>query len=162
MKLRKADLTSMIMADVKKKESQLAKEIVPEINKQFKFSLYDSLVEWYRDYNPSMYERTNNFLCIYETAKTTSNGNILMMQVDSSMMNYYPGFEIPPYPTYERHALSPKTAFDFMFISGMHGYGRWMMKQSVPPFFNVEQSINNGFNGMVQKIINDKLRKILR
>lgn len=57
-----------------------------------------------------------------------------MMQVDSSMMNYYPGFEIPPYPTYERHALSPKTAFDFMFISGMHGYGRWMMKQSVPPF----------------------------
>ena len=85
-----------------------------------------------------------------------------MMQVDSSMMNYYPGFEIPPYPTYERHALSPKTAFDFMFISGMHGYGRWMMKQSVPPFFNVEQSINNGFNGMVQKIINDKLRKILR
>ena len=160
--MRKGDLTSMIMADVKKKESQLAKEIVPEINKQFKFSLYDSLVEWYRDYNPSMYERTNNFLCIYETAKTTSNGNILMMQVDSSMMNYYPGFEIHPYPTYERHALSPKTAFDFMFISGMHGCGRWMMKQSVPPFFNVEQSINNGFNGMVQKIINDKLRKILR
>ena len=75
----KGDLASMIMADVKKKESQLAKEIVPEINKQFKFSLYDSLVEWYRDYNPSMYERTNNFLCIYETAKTTSNGNILIL-----------------------------------------------------------------------------------
>ena len=54
-------------------------------------------------------------------------------------MNDYPGFDIPPYPTYERQTLSADTAFDYMFTNGEHGHGRWMMYQSIPPFDRVDR-----------------------
>ena len=60
--MAKGDLVSMIMADVKKKEKQLAKEVAPEINQLFKESVHNSLIDWYNDYSPMTYERTNNFI----------------------------------------------------------------------------------------------------
>ena len=80
--MAKGQLTSMILGDVKKAEKQLAKEVAPDINNLFKESVYNSLIEWYRDYKPQSYERTNNFLNVYQSAKTTVNGNILNLQAN--------------------------------------------------------------------------------
>lgn len=159
--IKKGKLTDFILKDVKQAEKQLAKEVTPEINKLFKESVYNSLIEWYNDYSPNMYQRTNNFMSVYKSATTSCHGNILTMRVDSSFMNDYQGFDIPPYPSYEKQTLYANTAFDFMFMNGEHGHGRWMMHQSVPPFDKVDRDFRSGFGGKVQKIINNKAKEIL-
>ena len=159
--IKKGKLTDFILKDVKQVEKQLAKEVAPEINKLFKESVYDSLIQWYSEYSPNIYQRTNNFMNVYKSANTLCRGNILTMRVDSSLMNDYLGFDIPPYPSYERQTLYANTAFDFMFMNGEHGHGRWMMHQSIPPFDRVDKDFRNGFGGKVQKIINGKAKEIL-
>ena len=159
--IKKGKLTDFILKDVKQVEKQLAKEVAPEINKLFKESVYDSLIQWYSEYSPNIYQRTNNFMNVYKSANTLCRGNILTMMVDSSFMNDYLGFDIPPYPSYERQTLYANTAFDFMFMNGEHGHGRWMMHQSIPPFDRVDKDFRNGFGGKVQKIINGKAKEIL-
>lgn len=159
--IKKGKLTDFILKDVKQVEKQLAKEVAPEINKLFKESVYDSLIQWYSEYSPNIYQRTNNFMNVYKSANTLCRGNILTMRVDSSLMNDYLGFDIPPYPSYERQTLYTNTAFDFMFMNGEHGHGRWMMHQSIPPFDRVDKDFRNGFGGKVQKIINGKAKEIL-
>ena len=159
--MAKGDLASMILKDIKHAEKQLTKEVAPEINKLFKESVYDSLIDWYNDYSPMEYVRTQNFMNVYNSAYTSANGNILTLQVDSSRMNDYPGFSRPPYPTYEKQPLQANTAFDDMFMNGEHGHGRWMMHQSIPPFDRVDRDFRSGFGGRVQKIIDNKAKKIL-
>ena len=159
--IKKGKLTDFILKDVKQVEKQLAKEVAPEINKLFKESVYDSLIQWYSEYSPNIYQRTNNFMNVYKSANTLCRGNILTMRVDSSLMNDYLGFDIPPYPSYERQTLYANTALDFMFMNGEHGHGRWMMHQSIPPFDRVDKDFRNGFGGKVQKIINGKAKEIL-
>ena len=159
--IKKGKLTDFILKDVKQVEKQLAKEVAPEINKLFKESVYDSLIQWYSEYSPNIYQRTNNFMNVYKSANTLCRGNILTMRVDSSLMNDYLGFDIPPYPSYERQTLYANTAFDFMFMNGEHGHGRWMMHQSIPPFDRVDRDFRSGFGGRVQKIIDNKAKKIL-
>ena len=92
------------MADIKKKEKQLAKEVAPEINQLFKESVRNSLIDWYNDYSPMTYERTNNFMNVYQSARTTVSGNILNLQADCFLMNTYPGWLGQP--------LNAATAFD--------------------------------------------------
>lgn len=159
--IKKGKLTDFILKDVKQVEKQLAKEVTPEINKLFKESVYDSLIQWYSEYSPNIYQRTNNFMNVYKSVNTSCRGNILTMRVDSSFMNDYLGFDIPPYPSYERQTLYANTAFDFMFMNGEHGHGRWMMHQSISPFDRVDRDFRNGFGGKVQKIINGKAKEIL-
>lgn len=159
--IKKGKLTDFILKNVKQVEKQLAKEVTPEINKLFKESVYDSLIQWYSEYAPNIYQRTNNFMNVYKSANTLCRGNILTMRVDSSFMNDYLGFDIPPYSSYERQTLYANTAFDFMFMNGEHGHGRWMMHQSIPPFDRVDRDFRNGFGGKVQKIINGKAKEIL-
>ena len=158
--IKKGKLTDFILKDVKQVEKQLAKEVTPEINKLFKESVYDSLIQWYSEYSPNIYQRTNNFMNVYKSVNTSCRGNILTMRVDSSFMNDYLGFDIPPYPTYERQTLSADTAFDYMFMNGEHGHGRWMIYQSIPPFDRVDRDFRNGFGGRVQKIIDNKAKEL--
>lgn len=158
---KKGNLSSMILGDVKKAEKKLTKEVAPEINELFKDSVRFSLLEWYENYDPKIYRRTSNFLSVYQTARTTSHNNILTMTVDSSLMNDYPGFDIPPYEGYEKQVLYANAAFDFMFMEGEHGHGRWMVRRSIPPFWVVDSDIQDGFNGRAQEIINKKAKKIL-
>lgn len=154
MKLAKGDLVSMIMADVKKKEKQLAKEVAPEINQLFKESVHNSLIDWYNDYSPMTYERTNNFMNVYQSTRTTVSGNILNLQADCFLMDTYPSWLGQP--------LNIATAFDYMFMNGEHGHGHWMMHQSIPPFKIVDRDFQNGFGGRVQKIINRKAKELFR
>lgn len=152
--MAKSNLISMIMADIKKKEKQLAKEVAPEINQLFKESVRNSLIDWYNDYSPMTYERTNNFMNVYQSARTTVSGNILNLQADCFLMNTYPGWLGQP--------LNAATAFDYMFMNGEHGYGRWMMHQSIPPFEIVDRDFQNGFGDRVQKIIDRKAKELFR
>lgn len=48
-----------------------------------------------------------------------------------------------------------------MFMNGEHGHGRWMMHQSISPFDRVDRDFRSGFGGRVQKIIDNKAKKIL-
>lgn len=160
--MAKNDLVSIVLKDIKQAEKQLAKEVAPEINKLFKESVGYALIDWYNSYDPKMYKRTNNFMTVAQTAKTIRSGNYLAMTVDSSLMNDYEGFAIKPYSTYEKQTLYADTAFDFFFNQGKHGHGRWMMKQSTPPFWYIDRDIQDGFGGRAQKEINKKFGELLR
>lgn len=150
--MAKGDLTKMVLKDVKQKEQQLTRMAAPEIHKLFKESVYDSLIDWYSDYTPFYYSRTNNFMNIFQSAKTMVSGNLLIMQVDSSLMMDYAGWF--------GQMLDASAAFDFMFMNGEHGHGRWMMHQSIPPFHIISKDFESGFEGRVQKIIDDKAKKL--
>lgn len=77
-------------------------------------------------------------------------------------MSSYGGFEIPPYEGYQREPLSADAAFDFMFMGGEHGHGRWMMHRSLPPYMYVERDVSTGWDGRLDKIVNTKMEEILR
>lgn len=175
--MAKGDLTSMIMADVKKKEKQLAKKVAPEINQLFKESVHNSLIDWYSDYSPMTYERTNNFMKILDSTRTRCKGNILHFSVDSGAMDNYIGWagygwgntydatrEDGKYSNKKgnHQKLNASLAFDYMFMNGEHGHGRWMMHQSTPPFEIIDRDFQSGFGGHVQKIIDNKAKELFR
>lgn len=135
-------------------ENHLAEIIAPDVNELLKESVRFSLVDWYNDYDPRMYNRTNNFMNILENTRTSGKGNLLTMTVDSGSMNYYPGF-------WGQH-LQPSTAFDFFFMNGEHGHGKWMMHQSIPPYMFVDKDINSGFDGRINTIISNAIGRIFK
>ena len=147
-----------IYGDFKKKldriENHLAEEVAPQANELLKESVRFSLVDWYNDYTPQSYERTYNFMKVLDNTKTRGKRNILSFIVDSGSMNSYSGF-------YD-NSLQPSTAFDFMFMNGEHGHGKWMMHRSLPPYMYVERDIESGFGGRLDKIINNRIEEILR
>lgn len=141
-----------LIKKAEKVNKQLAKEVAPEINKLFKESVYNSSIQWYSDYSPKSYERTNNFLNVYQSAKTTVSGSVLNLQANCFLMDAYPGWYNQP--------LNPATAFDQMFMDGEHGHGRWMMHQSTPPYEVIDRDFQSGFGGRVQKIIDNKAKEL--
>ena len=155
-----------IYGDFKKKldriKNHLAEEVAPQANELLKESVRFSLVDWYNDYTPQSYERTYNFMKILDNTKTRGKRNILSFIVDSGSMNSYSGFY--------GNSLQPSTAFDFMFMNGEHGHDKkgfegkhhWMMYRSLPPYMYVERDIENGFGGRLDKIINNRIKEILR
>ena len=143
-------------------ENHLAEEVAPDVNKLLQESVRFSLVDWYNDYDPAMYERTYNFMNILHRTRTSGRGNIITMSIDSGDMDSYKGFDIPPYSTYKKQTLQPSTAFDFMFMNGEHGHGRWMMHRSIPPYIYVDADIQDGFGGRINKVINNRIEKILK
>lgn len=155
-----------LLADIEKKldkiKNHIAEEVAPEVNKLFKESVSWSLIDWYNDYDPKMYQRTNNFMKVITSARTSGKGNILTMTVDSDSMSSYSGFDIPPYEGYKREPLSADAAFDFMFMNGEHGHGRWMMHRSLPPYMYVDRDVFTGWDGRLDKIVNNKIEQILR
>ena len=155
-----------IYGDFKKKldriENHLAEEVAPQVNELLKESVRYSLIDWYNDYDPNMYKRTYNFMKILDRTRTSGKRNILTLSVDSGAMNSYQGFDEPPYKGYEKQSLQPSAAFDFMFMNGEHGHGHWMMHRSIPPYMYVDRDIMTGWNGRLDKLINDRIDKILR
>jgi hypothetical protein len=136
-------------------KEHIAEKIAPEVNKLFKESVSYSLVDYYNDYNPQAYQRTNNFMNVLKSARTSGKGNVITMSVDSGYMNSYPSW-------IGGNKLQPSTAFDFFFMGGEHGHGRWMMKQSLPPYMYVDADIESGFGGRIDKIIDKEVDKILK
>lgn len=134
-------------------ENNLGEIVAPEVQKLFRDSVCLSLAAWYNSYSPHMYHRTYNFLSVLENTRASGKGNIITMTTHSGSMSTYPGFEIPPYKGYQRQSLQPSTAFDFFFMSGEHGHGKWMMQQSVPPYRYVDKDIHSGFGGRINSII---------
>lgn len=151
-------MTKNIYNDLKKKidriENHLAEEIAPQVNELLKESVRYALVDWYNDYTPKFYERTYNFMKILDNTKTSGRGNLLTMSIDSGSMNKYVGWF--------GQSLQPSTAFDYMFIDGEHGHGKLKMSQSLPPYMYVEEDIESGFGGRLDRIINNRIEKILR
>lgn len=143
-------------------QKNIANEVAPEINKLLKNSVHGALGNFYNGYSPKMYHTTYNLYNITDSSQTIGSGDILTLRVDSSTMSDYPGFEIPPYPSYERKPLYADTAFEFMFENGEHGHGRWNMANSTPPETLVDKDIQSGFNGEAQKIIKKKAIELLK
>ena len=143
-----------LIKELKRIDEHIAEEIAPEVNELLKESVRFSLVDWYNDYTPQSYERTYNFMKILDGTKTSGNGKTITMSVDSGSMNSYPGFW--------GNSLQPGTAFDFFFMNGEHGHGRWMMHRSIPPYMSVDADIADGFGGRINKVINNAVNKILK
>lgn len=159
--MAKNDLNDLIKK-LDRIENHLGEEIAPAVNKLLKESVSRSLINWYNDYDPKDYKRTYNFMKILESTRTSAKGNLLLMSVDSGNMHDYHGFDNPPYEGYKKQKLTANYAFDFMFMNGEHGHGRWMMHQSIPPYMYVEDDIYDGFGGRVNKVINKTIEKILK
>ena len=170
-----------IYGDFKKKldriENHLAEEVAPQANELLKESVRFSLVDWYNDYTPQSYERTYNFMKILDNTKTRGKRNTLSFIVDSGAMNTYIGWAGHGYGnTYDlprddnqysnkkgnHQKLNASIAFDYMFMNGEHGHGKWMMHRSLPPYMYVERDIESGFGGRLDKIINSRIEEILR
>lgn len=143
-----------IIDKIKIIENYLAEEIAPEVNELLKESVWFSLIGWYNDYYPKDYIRTYNFMKILDNTRTRGKGNRLTITVDSGVMNSYPGFW--------GQKLQPSTAFDYMFMNGEHGHGRWMMHRSRPLYIDIEKDIKSGFGGQLDIIVNKKIEEILR
>lgn len=135
-------------------QNNLAEEVAPQVNELLKESVRYSLVDWYNDYEPIKYTRTYNFMNILDNTRTSGKGNILTMSIDSGLMGSYVGWF--------GQNLSPSTAFDYMFMNGEHGHGQWMMHKSLPPYMYVERDIRSGWDGRLNKIVNNKIEQILR
>lgn len=103
---------------------------------------------------------------ILESTRTSAKGNLLLMSVDSGNMHNYPGWTginlTNDGSAVGKNTLIANYAFDFMFMNGEHGHGRWMMHQSIPPYMYVEDDIYDGFGGRVNKVINKTIEKILK
>lgn len=136
-------------------KTHIAEEIAPQINKLLRESVSYSLIDWYNDYEPKKYKRTYNFMNTLNNTWTKGKGNLLTMIVDSGSMNAYPSFS-------GGKSVEPSKAFDFMFINGEHGHGRYMMHRSLPPYMYVDRDISTGWDGRASKIINKKMDEILR
>lgn len=143
-------------------ENHLAEEIAPDVNELLKESVRFSLIDWYNDYDPTMYERTYNFMRILDRTRTSGKGNLLTMFVDSGDMHDYKGFKIPPYEGFDSKTLRANSAFDFFFMNGEHGHGRWMMHQSISPYMFVDADIRDGFGGRINNVINKGIERILK
>lgn len=148
-----------LYSDLKKKldriENHIAEEVTPQVNELLKESVRYSLIDWYNDYEPKTYERTYNFMQILDDTRTSGKKNVLTMSIGSSAMNSYPSF-------FGGKSLQPSTAFDFMFMNGEHGHGRYMMHRSLPPYMYVDRDISTGWDGRLDKIVNKKIEEILR
>lgn len=163
--MAKNDLNDLIKK-LDRVQNHLGEEIAPAVNELLKESVYHSLINWYNDYNPEDYERTYNFMRILESTRTSAKGNVLLLSVDSGNMHNYHGWT----GVYLRNdgsgvgknRLTANYAFDFMFMNGEHGHGRWMMHQSTPPYLYVESEIYSGFKGKVNKVINSTIERILK
>ena len=151
--MAKNDLNSLIQK-LDRIENHLGEEIAPSVNRLLKESVSRSLVDWYNDYEPKEYKRTYNLMNILTNTRTSGKGKKIIMSIDSGSMSTYPGFLNQP--------LQPSTAFDFMFMNGEHGHGRWKMHQSIPPYMFVDNDIYDGFGGRVNKIMNDTIGTILK
>jgi hypothetical protein len=137
-------------------QNHMAEEVAPEVNKLFKESVQYSMVDYYNDYDPLAYQRTYNFMNgVINSARTSGKGNILTMSVDSGFMSSYSSW-------IGGRDLQPSTAFDYFFMNGEHGHGRWMMKRSLPPQMYVDADVRNGFGGQVYKIISKTIDRILK
>lgn len=135
-------------------DEHIAEIIAPQVNELLKESVRYSLIDWYNDYTPQSYERTYNFMRILDSTKTKGKGKVITMSVDSSEMN--------PYPGWFGNQLQPSTAFDYMFMNGEHGHGKWMMHQSLPLYMYVDRDIMSGFGGQINHVMNNALKQILK
>lgn len=135
-------------------EYHLAEEIAPSVNELLKESVRFSLIDWYNDYTPQVYKRTYNFMRVLDNTKTSGVGNLITMYVDSGDMDSYTGFFGKP--------LQPSLTFDFFFVKGEHGHGRWMMHRSLPPYMYVDSDISDGFGGRINKVIDSAIERILK
>ena len=146
------DLDDMIKK-LNRIENHLAEEVTQDVERLFKVSVYQSLAKWYGDYHSS-YDNIYNLMLITESACASGKRNLLSLSVDSGYMSNYPGW-------YNKE-LYASTAFDFMFMNGEHGHGRWQKAISSPsPYLYVDSQIQSGFDGKAYDIINKKISNIL-
>ena len=135
-------------------DNRLAREITPRVDKLFKESVTFSVLDFYNSYSPQMYMRTNNFLSVADHTQTICSGNKITMIASSEYMHPYPGFW--------NQQLDEKSAFDMFFIHGEHGHGKRLMHIPIPPFMQVDNDIDSGFDGRIMSIMNNSIRKILK
>ena len=158
---------------LKRLDKHLGEEIATQINQLLKDSVKTSLVDWYDDYTPVTYERTYNLMKIVNGSRASGKGNLISMYVDSGYMSNYLGWNGGTYnntysipnkgkESYSNQRLNASIAFDFMFMNGEHGHGKWQKKISTPPYLYVDAEINSGFGGKVYDIIDKKIEEILR
>jgi hypothetical protein len=154
-------------------ENHFAEKIAPEVNKLFKESVEYSLINYYNSYDPVYYQRTFNFMNgVLDSARTSGKGYVLTMSVSSGLMDNYKGWsgEAPFGSSYfitsetspGSKQLNASIAFDFFFMHGEHGHGKWWRKNSVPPYVHVNADVMNGFGKRIDKVMYNKIKQILK
>ena len=136
-------------------EKHLGEETALQLEKLLKKLVSTTLINWYNDYDPKSYQRTENLMNTLSRTYASGKGNIISFVVDSGNMSKYPSWS-------GRKFVAPSLVFNDAIILGDHGYGYWFRKQTAPsPFSIIEADIVNGFNGQLNEIVNNKILEIL-
>lgn len=130
------------------KFAEKAKPLVEE-------KLENSVNNFYMDYTPINYVRTNNFKDNVEL-DLHAEGQKLIIDVNSDM-NDYPGWWGKP--------LNADTAWYYMYERGWHGYGDLLFRKETQPSpdQDMRDYFNSGFDGkqidMTYQIVNEILKE---
>lgn len=146
------DLAGMIKEKIEEL-NHVGEKVAPKLEQMFNVAIGTSLDDFYGSYSPKQYERTGNLSGIASSSMVLGEGNTLVFFADSSYMHDYPGIYKP---------LSASTGFDFMFMNGEHGHGRFHAADSFPPYDYVDRVIASKFGGQATRIIEETVGEILR
>ena len=152
-----SDLKSVlndIMNEYKNKVIQsipkMTQQIAIDLEPQFKEIVSTAIDGFYMNAQPKMYDRTGNFDSIKDSVKVSASRNEVTIHVGEENMSSYPGMF--------GQALDSSTAFDYFYLNGEHGHGKWNIGYSYPPFQYVEDKLNSI---EVQNVISNSVQKIL-
>lgn len=140
-----------------KELNNIGEKVAPKLKPYFDMSVNRALADYYGSYDPKYYRRTNNFMSVTTTTKSVGSGNSVTFTVDSSSMSDYPSMLGNWYED-----LYAASGFDFMYMNGEHGHGRFLKATSIPPDFLVAEDVESGFNGEAQRIIEQTVSDILK
>lgn len=136
-------------------KNHLAEEIAPEIEKLFKKSVKYSIVNFYNDYSPTLYERKYDLYNIEKSANVRGKRRTLTLSADSGYMQKHASCINDNY-------LQPSTLFEYAFMGGEHGHTPFMMRKSKTPYSEVNADILSAFKGKAYKTIDNSIKKILK
>lgn len=134
--------------------NHVGEKVAPKLNQLFLTSVNRSLADFYGSYDPTAYRRTNNFMNVANSSRTSGYGNTIIFTANSGSIGIYPGWYGKP--------LSPSAGFDFMFMNGEHGHGFLQKATSTPPYMLVDEAIQTEFYGEAQSIIEQAVGEIMK
>lgn len=141
-----------IMADFKKKIEDVIPTIPPKIatdlEPEFKKIISTAIDGFYYFPQGKFYKRTGNFNSVKDSVRVYGTSSSLVIYVGEDTMSSYPGMFNQP--------LDASTAFDYFYMNGEHGHGKWNIGYSYSPDKYVEDQ-----SGYIETLIGNSIGEIL-
>lgn len=140
------DFNKKIVTSIPLITSQIALDLEPK----FKEIVSTAIDGFYMNAQPKVYNRTGNFDNMKNSVKVSSTPRSIIIEVGEDTMSDYPGMY--------NQSLDASTAFDYFYMNGEHGHGKWCIGYSYPPDEYVESQLNSA---EIDNIIGNSIDKVL-